>query len=122
MEFFICAHCGNVVAFLEEKGVKITCCGEEVRLFKPNVVDAAVEKHVPVVEVNDHTVTVTVSNVLHPMSEDHYISWIVLHSEQGNQRKIISRTGEPKAVFALTDEDRPVTAYACCNLHGLWKS
>ncbi|MCL1855317.1 MAG: desulfoferrodoxin, partial [Clostridia bacterium] len=94
---------------------------ETMGLFEPNSTDAAAEKHVPVIEVRGNTATVTVSGVRHPMTEEHHISWVMLHSDQGNQRKKLSHTGEPAAVFALAEGDRPLAVYARCNLHGLWK-
>ena len=122
MEFYICAHCGNIVAYVEPKGPKVVCCGEEMRLLAPNTVDAAREKHVPVMKAEGNMVTVEVGGVAHPMTAEHHIAWIALHTRQGNQRKVLEHTGEPKAVFALTDGDTVVAAYAYCNLHGLWKA
>ncbi len=122
MEFYVCRHCGNVIAYVESKGPKVVCCGDEMQLLKPNTVDAAVEKHVPVVAVEGNLVTVTVGSVLHPMTEEHHIAWIALETKQGNQRKVLLHTGEPKAAFALTDGDEVVAAYEYCNIHGLWKA
>ncbi len=122
MEFYICKHCGNVIGYVEAKGPKVVCCGEEMQLLKPNTVDAATEKHVPVVEVKDNLVTVTVGSVIHPMTPEHHIAWIALESKQGYQRKVLDHTGEPKAVFALVDGDELVAVFEYCNLHGLWKA
>jgi len=82
-------------------------------------VDAAVEKHVPVVEVNGNVVTVTVGSVTHPMEEKHYIEFIAIETTKGVQRKNLKPGEAPKAVFALCDEEF-VKAYAYCNLHGMW--
>ncbi|NLV59975.1 MAG: desulfoferrodoxin [Clostridiales bacterium] len=122
MEFYICKHCGNVIAYVEAKGPKVVCCGEEMGLFVANTVDASVEKHVPVMKVEGNIVTVTVGSALHPMLPEHHIAWIALQTKQGYQRKVLDPTGEPKAVFALVDGDEPVAVYERCNLHGLWKA
>ena len=122
MEFYLCKHCGNIVAYVEHKGVGVVCCGEEMQLIKPNTVDAAIEKHIPVVAVDNNSVTVMVGSTLHPMTEPHHIVWIALHTEQGNQRKQLNATGEPHAAFALAPGDKVISAYAYCNLHGLWMS
>ena len=47
-----------------------------------NSVDAAVEKHVPVVELQreGHVLNVTVGEVEHPMEDAHYIEWIALEA------------------------------------------
>ncbi len=120
MKFYRCSHCGNIIAFLENKGVPVMCCGQKMDEIIPGSVDAAAEKHVPVIKVDGNTVTVCVGDVAHPMTEPHHIAWIVLETEHGFQKKDLDSTGEPWAVFALTD-DKAVAAYAYCNLHGLWK-
>lgn len=122
MEFYICKHCGNVITYLEKPGPMVVCCGEEMQRLQPNTVEAAVEKHVPVIAREGDKVTVTVSSTIHPMVEEHYIQWIVLETEQGRQRKALKPGQEPVAVFALANGDKPVAAYEYCNLHGLWKS
>ena len=60
MTFYRCEHCGNIIAYINDSGVRAQCCGEEMRPIEPNTTDAAGEKHVPVVEQNGTTVTVTV--------------------------------------------------------------
>ena len=120
MKFFKCSHCGNIIAFMENKGVPVMCCGQKMDEIIPGSVDAAAEKHVPVITVEANTVTVTVGDIAHPMTEEHHIAWIVLETKNGFQKRNLDFTGEPKAVFAITD-DELVAVYAYCNLHGLWK-
>ena len=43
-------------------------------------------------------------------------------TEQGGQRKCLAVDGEPVVKFALNDDDKVISAYAYCNLHGLWKA
>ena len=105
---------------INDSGVNPVCCGEKMELLKPNTTDAAGEKHVPVVTVDGNIVTVTVSSVIHPMEDAHYIQWIYLDTEQGGQRKALKPGDAPVAKFALTDGDEPIGAYEYCNLHGLW--
>ena len=88
----------------------------------PGTTDASVEKHVPVYEVKDNKVYVTVGSTAHPMAEEHYIQWISLQTKLGNQRKELKPGQEPKTCFALCEGDEVVAAYAYCNLHSLWKS
>ncbi len=47
-------------------------------------------------------------------------SVIYLETKNGGQRKALSPGDEPKATFALHD-DELVAVYAYCNVHGLWK-
>jgi superoxide reductase len=122
MKFYVCKHCGNIIAFLESSGVPVVCCGEKMSELVPNTTDGATEKHVPVIEVDGNKVTVTVGSVAHPMVAEHYIKWICLQSKQGNQRKFLNPGDAPTAVFMLSDGDEPEAAYEYCNLHGLWKA
>ena len=85
-----------------------------------NMVDASSEKHVPVVSVENNVVTVKVGTVTHPMVEEHYIEWISITTNKGNQRKTLRPNEEPVAKFALLDGEDVLTAYAYCNLHSLW--
>ena len=122
MKFYQCAHCGQIVAIVKGTGVPIMCCGEAMKEIVPGTTDAAVEKHVPVIEVNGTSVTVTVGSVEHPMLSEHYIEWIALETKSGNQRKALSPGDAPKACFAICEGDEVVAAYAYCNLHSLWKA
>ena len=121
LKFYKCKHCGNIIAVVKASGAPISCCGEKMTEIVPGTADAAVEKHVPVVEIKDGKVIVTVGEVAHPMAPEHYIEWIAISTDQGNQRKILEPGDKPMACFALCDGDKFEAAYAYCNLHGLWK-
>ncbi|WP_405357002.1 desulfoferrodoxin family protein [Ruminococcus sp.] len=121
MKFYKCKHCGNIIAVVKASGAPISCCGEKMTEIVPGTADAAVEKHVPVVEIKDGKVIVTVGEVAHPMAPEHYIEWIAISTDQGNQRKILEPGDKPMACFALCDGEKFEAAYAYCNLHGLWK-
>jgi len=120
-KFVICRECGNLVEMVNDSGVKMICCGQEMQELVANTVDAAKEKHVPVVEVEGNKVTVKVGDVAHPMVEEHYIQWVYLLTENGVQRKCLKPGEEPVAVFAVAEGDKAIEAYEYCNLHGLWK-
>ena len=102
--------------------LKVVCCGEEMKEMVANTTDAATEKHVPVVKVDGNLVTVSVGSTTHPMEEKHYIQWISIQTEQGNQRKALKPGQAPTATFAMVPGDKFVAAYEYCNLHGLWKA
>ena len=119
--FFICKHCGNLVNVIHSSGVPMVCCGDPMTELEPGSMDASLEKHVPVVKVEGNTVTVEVGSAVHPMTEEHYIVWIQLQTETGAHRKCLQPGQEPKAVFSIEGET-PVTVFAYCNLHGLWKT
>ena len=120
--FFICKHCGNIVAMVKSSGVPIMCCGEKMSEIVPGTMDASKEKHVPVYTIEGNTVNVAVGSVLHPMQPEHYVEWVSLQTSSGNQRKQLEPNDEPKVSFAITDGDEVVAVYAYCNLHGLWKA
>lgn len=119
--FFICEHCKNIVGVIQSSGVPMKCCGQNMTELIPGTVDAALEKHVPVVTVEDNLIKVKVGEVTHPMTDEHYIQWIYLQTDKGGQRKALTPADAPEAVFALYDE-KSVAVYEYCNLHGLWKT
>ncbi len=119
--FFICEHCGNIIGIVHDAGVPMMCCGQKMTKLEAGVTDAAKEKHVPVVTVENGLVKVTVGEVAHPMTEEHSIQWVYLQTDRGGQRKCVAVGSVPEITFALADET-PVAVYAYCNLHGLWKT
>ena len=120
LKFYKCQKCGKVIAVLKGSPCDTMCCGEAMVELKANTTDAAVEKHVPVVQKNGNLVEVSVGSVTHPMEEKHFIEWIALETKSLSLIKSLKPGDAPKAVFALTDGDDVVRAYAYCNLHGLW--
>ena len=119
--FFVCKHCGNFVGMIFNAGVKMICCGENMVKLEPNTVEASTEKHLPVVKVDGNKVTVQIGSELHPMIDAHKIDFIYIETEKGGQRKNLVANNSPIAEFYLQD-DKLVSAYAYCNLHGLWKA
>ena len=122
MKFYICEICGNIIAMVKKSGAPVSCCGQKMKELEPGTTDAAVEKHVPVFEVKDNKVLVTVGSVEHPMLEEHYIEWIAVQTTAGNQRKVLKPGDKPQACFALCDGEEIEAVYAYCNLHSLWKA
>ena len=117
-KLYRCSHCGNIISFLENKGVNVNCCGEPMQELKPNTTDAAQEKHVPAAVRDGSKLTVTVGSVAHPMTEEHHIAWIMVAEKDRTQRASLLPTASPCAEFSVSES--PVTVYAYCNLHGLW--
>lgn len=115
-----CEKCGNIVEVLHGEKPPLSCCNQAMTLMTENTVDAAKEKHVPVIEKIDGGYLVKVGSVAHPMEEKHYIEWIELNAEGMVYRKFLNPGDTPEATF-LTDAQN-VTAREYCNLHGLWKA
>lgn len=85
-----------------------------------NTVDAAKEKHVPVIEKIDGGYKVKVGSVAHPMEEKHYIQWIELIADGKSLFQFLKPGDTPEAVFKV--DAASVSAREYCNLHGLWKA
>ena len=119
VEFFRCELCGNIVALIKKGGGTLSCCGQEMTLLKAGAVDAAKEKHVPVVTKKDGMITVSVGSVAHPMVEEHFIEWVALATDDSVIIKYLHPGEEPKTAFCEVPSG---TVYAYCNLHGLWKT
>ncbi len=49
LEIYKCEACGNIVEVMHDGQGELVCCGSPMKFFKENTVDAAKEKHVPVV-------------------------------------------------------------------------
>ena len=122
MRFYKCAHCGKIIAVVNDVKVPTICCGEPMKEIVANTQEAAVEKHIPVYKVEGNIVKVEVGSTLHPMLDAHYIEWVLLETRKGNQRRVLNPGEEPKTEFALLPGDEVVAVYAYCNLHGLWKA
>lgn len=120
MKFYKCKHCGQIIAKVLDTNVPVICCGEKMEEIIPNSTDASKEKHVPVITKEGNKVTVTVGSVLHPMLAEHYIMWIILSTDKGNQRKELKPGDKPEAVFYIGDDEADLNAYAYCNIHGLF--
>lgn len=119
LQVYRCAKCGNIVEVLHGGVGTLVCCGEPMMLLQEGVVDAAREKHVPVVERMAGGFKVKVGSVNHPMEEKHYIEWIEVIADGRVYRRFLKPGEAPEAVFLI--EASSVTAREYCNLHGLWK-
>ena len=118
-QVYKCEGCGLMVAVLHCAECAPACCNQPMALLAENTTDAAVEKHVPVVEQIEGGYKVTVGSVAHPMEEDHYIEWIELIADGKSYRQFLEPGGEPEATFHVCGGQ--VSAREYCNLHGLWK-
>ena len=118
LQIYKCEVCGNIVEMLHAGAGQLVCCGQPMKLFKENTVDAAKEKHVPVIEKTATGIKVKVGSVAHPMEETHYIEWIEVIADGKAYRKFLNPGEAPEATFEIKADK--VTAREYCNLHGLW--
>ena len=120
LEVYKCEVCGNIVEVLHGGEGELVCCGQEMKLLTENTVDAAKEKHVPVIEIGSGYVKVTIGSVAHPMEEKHYIEWIELVADGKAYRQFLNPGEAPTATFNVTAKN--LSARELCNLHGLWSA
>jgi len=120
LQVYKCDTCGNIVEVLHGGGGELVCCGQPMKLFKENTVDAAKEKHVPVVEKTADGFKVKVGSVAHPMEEKHWIEWVELIVDGKVYRQFLKPGQAPEATFCIKADQ--ATAREYCNLHGLWKA
>jgi len=120
LEVYKCALCGNIVEVVHAGDGELVCCGEPMGLLTENTVDAAKEKHVPVIVKVDGGYKVTIGSVAHPMEEKHYIEWIELVADGKAYRQFLKPGDAPEATFLVTAAK--VTARELCNLHGVWSA
>lgn len=119
-QVYKCNVCGNIVEVVHAGAGELVCCGQPMQLLQENTVDAATEKHVPVIEKTGTGIKVKVGSVPHPMEEKHYIEWIEVIADGCVYRKFLNPGDAPEAEFQISAEN--ITAREYCNLHGLWKS
>ena len=119
LQVYRCEICGNIVEMVHEGAGELVCCGQPMTLIEENTVDAAKEKHVPVVEKVEHGIKVKVGSVPHPMIDEHYIEWIEVIADGKAYREFLNPGDAPEATFCIDADE--LTARAYCNLHGLWK-
>jgi superoxide reductase len=120
LELYKCNICGNIVDVMHAGPGELVCCGQPMKCLKENTVDAAVEKHVPVIEKIEGGFKVKVGSVAHPMEEKHFIEWIEIIADGKSYRQFLNPGDTPEAVFMV--DAASVTAREYCNLHGNWKA
>lgn len=121
-KFYICAHCGNIIAMVKDAGVPVVCCGQKMNKLVAGTKEASLEKHIPVYKVEGNKVHVVVGSVEHPMAPEHFIEWISIQTKFGNQRKALVPGQKPEVCFSICEGDEVEAVYAYCNLHSLWKA
>lgn len=117
-QFFKADDTSNFVIAITDNAVVPT----GYSLVEANSVDAAVEKHVPSIDLqrDGHIIHVTVGEVEHPMTDEHFIEWVALEADDRLEVHYLKPGQTPATFFA--GGVKSGTIYAYCNLHGLWKA
>jgi len=119
-EIYRCSVCGNITEVVHASIGELVCCGKPMELLAENSVDAATEKHVPVIEKTENGVRVKIGSVPHPMEEAHFIEWIEILADGVSYKKFLKPGDAPEAEFRI--QAKEISAREYCNLHGLWKA
>ena len=109
-KFYVCPVCGNVIQSTGE--AVISCCGITLPPLEPESADG---QHMIRKEIAEDEYYVTVD---HPMTKDHYISFLAALSDQGIQLVKLYPEGPAEARFKIS---RVRKLYAYCNRHGLFR-
>ncbi len=120
LQIYKCEVCGNMVEVIHEGKGQLVCCNQPMKQMVENTVDAAKEKHIPVVEKTAAGVKVKVGSVAHPMEEKQYIEWVQIIAGGKSFRQFLKPGEAPEAAFEVKANIEAVREY--CNLHGLWKA
>ena len=118
-DIYKCGVCNSILEVLHA-GVEPVCCGQPMELLTENTVDAAVEKHVPVIEKTASGVKIRIGETPHPMEDSHFIEWIQILADGRSYRKFLKPGDEPEAEFEISADS--VKAREYCNIHSLWSS
>ncbi|MBW2365687.1 MAG: desulfoferrodoxin, partial [Deltaproteobacteria bacterium] len=90
LQIYKCDLCGNIVEVLHGGAGELVCCGQPMTLLTENTVDAAKEKHVPVIEKVAGGIKVKIGEVAHPMEDKHYIQWIEIIADGKAYRQFLN--------------------------------
>ena len=123
LDLYRCEICGNLVEVILVGGGELVCFGQPMQKVNgQNREEAIFEKHIPVFIKNENNGDeVRVGEVLHPMTDEHYIMFIETVSEDKNhvQLQYLHPGQEPKMI--LENKLGKTLAREFCNLHGLWE-
>ena len=108
-KLYVCPVCGNVFQATGE--AVVICCGITL---PPLETEEESPEHVIHVEITDDEYYVTVD---HPMTKEHYISFLAAVSDQGVQLTKLYPEGSAEARFRIQGVKK---FYAFCNHHGLF--
>ncbi len=126
-QIYKCLVCGNIVEVLHTGIGELVCCDQPMELQQPKKTDEGVEKHLPVIEElppnacrGKDGFRVKVGEVEHPMTDDHYIEWVEVNTEDGKSgKKFLEPSDKPEVDFYTRIDIKSIRVY--CNIHGLWE-
>lgn len=142
-QFYLCEHCQRLTIDVaaNRTSQRLDCCGRTMKHLLAQTPDGA--HHLTLTirgGFESNSLSVTVGQPAHPMTLQHHIAWMYLHTFQGGQLKFMVPGEESTAMFALADKDayvycdravckgrdckfnckRGFCVWVYCNQHGLW--
>lgn len=116
MEYFKCSECEKI--FMSEESSKTGCqtCSSLEKIV-PNSSGASEAKHMPSIKIEGDQVIVSIGEELHPMKEEHLITWVAAEYQDAYIRYALHADEEPIVTF---DYEEGMTIYSYCNVHGLF--
>ncbi len=120
-KFLKCKKCNTIFHQFGNEELKLSCDGEMLEEIMPNTVEADVERHVPVAEVNGNVLKVSVGVLPHPNEADHFIEWIYVKNGNRTWGKTLTEK-EPAVAEFLGDWHGKIEIEAYCSKHGIWHS
>ena len=115
-----CTKCKSFIRVIDdcdcEEDCEIKCCGEKMKTLIANTTDASFEKHIPIYEIKDDMIEISVNHV---MEENHYIEWIMATTNDEEYIKFFNPGDIPKIIIKYKEG---MILYSYCNKHLLWKN
>ena len=108
--WYICPACGNVIFGTGE--AVISCCGIVLPPLMEEPMDEGHQIHTEFIEDEIYV------SMNHPMTREHYISFLATVSDQGLQLVKLYPEGNAEARFKRS---RVSSLFAYCNRHGLFR-
>ena len=120
MKFYKCKNCNQVHVKLIDYEMPAERCSVKANEIIPNNCDGDKNIHVPQIRKIGNFVTITVGKEEHPMVDIHYISFILLETNQGVQYKYLNKNAPPLVDFIVANDEEIVNVYVYCTIHSLW--
>lgn len=140
MAIFVCGFCGHVEFGSAPERCPVCASPKEKYAQNDNVFKESEEKskeaavkHIPAIKVNkacglipEETcidIIVRIGETLHPMVENHHITWIDCYVDDQYISRILLTPGVYAAgCFHLKTSGSKVRVVEFCNIHGVWQS
>ena len=135
-KFYMCKACGNIIGVINNTGIPMYCCRQEMEELTPQVINSnnsnqneksnSTHSLKNIKENNIFKVGKTIDGKSISVIVDksyltpNSICWAYINTKKGGQRKNILKDDSPVVNFKIVD-DEVISAYLYCSEHGLFK-